>query len=208
MAAATLKSLTTWALDSTDPHLKLLYDFEKDKSLTAARVSSPDVTHSNTTTVQTFFNSSGVLTTVSEANEPRFDYNPVTGASLGLLSEQAATNLALHSEDFSHSAWAESSNDATVSTNTTVAPDGTTTADTLEDSDASNGDQLQQNFTVVDDTTTHTCSFFIKKDAITSRFPAIRMRYTGGTGLTRVVKLNTSTGETNADGTPYFVWSN
>jgi hypothetical protein len=33
-------------------------------------------------------------------NEARFDHNPVTGESLGLLVEEQRTNLQRHSEDF------------------------------------------------------------------------------------------------------------
>jgi hypothetical protein len=58
---------------------------------------------------------------------PRFDYDPVTLAPKGLLIEEQRTNLAAHSENFS--SWSATS--LTVTTNTTVAPDGTTTADTL-----------------------------------------------------------------------------
>ena len=59
---------------------------------------------------------------------PRFDYNPVTLAPRGILIEEQRTNLFLQSQDFSTS-WPSVS--TTVTTNTTVAPDGTTTADTL-----------------------------------------------------------------------------
>jgi hypothetical protein len=67
-------------------------------------------------------------TTTAAYYGPRFDYDPVTLAPKGLLIEEARTNLAVQSENFSVS-W--SSSFLTVTTNTTVAPDGTTTADTL-----------------------------------------------------------------------------
>ena len=59
---------------------------------------------------------------------PRFDHNPTTGESLGLLVEEARTNNLLQSEDFS-STWTLSN--IAVTTNSVVAPDGTTTADTI-----------------------------------------------------------------------------
>lgn len=48
----------------------------------------------------TYFDSSGVLQTAT-TNTPRFDHNPVTGASLGLLIEEQRTNLLLNSATLS-----------------------------------------------------------------------------------------------------------
>jgi len=61
---------------------------------------------------------------------PRFDYNPVTLAANGLLIEEQRTNLITYSDDFSNAAWGKFSG-FSVASNTTVAPDGTTTADTV-----------------------------------------------------------------------------
>ena len=57
---------------------------------------------------------------------PRFDHDPVTGESLGLLIEEERTNLLEYSEQFDQ--WSKGS--ATVVTsNTIAAPDGALTAD-------------------------------------------------------------------------------
>ena len=48
----------------------------------------------------TYFNSLGVLTTATN-NVPRIDYDPVTGSCLGLLIEEARTNLLLNSATLS-----------------------------------------------------------------------------------------------------------
>ena len=67
---------------------------------------------------------------ISAASDvPRFDYNPITGESLGLLIEEARTNLAIYSEDFSNAAWTKTR--TTASSNVIVAPDGTLTGDKL-----------------------------------------------------------------------------
>jgi len=50
------------------------------------------------------FNSAGVLEQVP-ANQPRFDYDPVTRVLKGLLVEEQRTNLFTYSEDFSNGAW-------------------------------------------------------------------------------------------------------
>lgn len=62
------------------------------------------------------------------ANAPRFDHDPITGESKGLLIEEQRTNLLTYSED--QSSGSDGGN-LTVAANTTIAPDGTLTADTL-----------------------------------------------------------------------------
>jgi hypothetical protein len=55
-------------------------------------------------------------------NVARFDHNPITGESLGLLIEEQRTNLQIRSQDFS-TGWTLSA--STVIANTIIAPDGT-----------------------------------------------------------------------------------
>lgn len=69
----------------------------------------------------TYFSSSGVLATAS-SNVARFDYDPLTLAPLGYRSEMPSTNSCLNSGDLS--LWGEILNVA-VSTDGTLAPDGT-----------------------------------------------------------------------------------
>jgi hypothetical protein len=70
------------------------------------------------------------LIKLAGVNEPRFDHDPVTGESLGLLIEESRTNFLRYSEDFTNAAWILFGT-ASRSANTTVAPDGNTTADTV-----------------------------------------------------------------------------
>jgi len=56
----------------------------------------PDITFTRTGTA-TYFDSAGVLTTAT-ANEPRFDHDPATGASRGLLIEESRTNSIRNSQ--------------------------------------------------------------------------------------------------------------
>jgi hypothetical protein len=65
---------------------------------------------------------------------PRFDYNPVTLAPRGLLIEEQRTNLALQSQTFD-TGWSTADN-VSITANTAIAPDGTTTADTLAETAA------------------------------------------------------------------------
>ncbi len=63
------------------------------------------------------------------AGAPRFRFNPVTGLCEGLLVERQATNLLQRTEEFDHATWVKTGLTATA--NSAVAPDGTTTGDTL-----------------------------------------------------------------------------
>jgi hypothetical protein len=72
----------------------------------------------------TYFDSNGVLRTAG-ANKPRFDYDPATGTSKGLLVEEQRTNKLLQSQNFNATgAWFKVNNAAVIS-NAITAPDGT-----------------------------------------------------------------------------------
>jgi hypothetical protein len=86
--------------------------------------------------IATYTDNFGVLKTAT-ANSPRFDHNPVTGESLGLLVEEQRTNLVLRSEQFDDSYWTKLN--ATVTPNTIIAPDGTLSADKLVETTSSSG---------------------------------------------------------------------
>jgi len=76
----------------------------------------------------TFTGSDGLIATAS-TDVPRFDHNPTTGESLGLLVEEARTNLLLRSEEFDNASWDLAA--GTGSANATTAPSGSLTADKL-----------------------------------------------------------------------------
>jgi hypothetical protein len=63
---------------------------------------------------------------IAAAGTPRFDHNPVTGESLGLLIEEQRTNLLTFSEQLDVPGWSRAN--ANVQENIAVAPDGTMTA--------------------------------------------------------------------------------
>ena len=65
----------------------------------------------------------------------RFDHNPTTFESLGLLVEQQSTNLLQRSDDFSNAYWDVKSN-SSITANTIVSPDGTLNADKLVENTA------------------------------------------------------------------------
>jgi hypothetical protein len=61
---------------------------------------------------------------------PRFDHDPVTGESKGLLIEEARTNKVTHSHNIAGNAFGYTVNTTQVA-NTAIAPDGTQSADSL-----------------------------------------------------------------------------
>ena len=78
----------------------------------------------------TYTNSSGLLANAA-SGVLRFDYDPVALTSKGILLEGAGTNLCAQSSAYTTSPWTTSGENATVTANTSAAPDGTTTTSTL-----------------------------------------------------------------------------
>ena len=66
-------------------------------------------------------------------NVARFDHNPATGESLGLLIEESRTNLVTYSEDLV-SSFTVGASFANILSNTIIAPDGTLTGSKLYNS--------------------------------------------------------------------------
>lgn len=86
------------------------------------------------TTSQAITNYIPVLQTAS-AGQARFDHNPTTGESLGLLIEEASTNVATYSEDFGNAAWNKGGSVVAapvVTINQVIAPNGTLTGDQVD----------------------------------------------------------------------------
>jgi len=107
----------------SSPSLDL--NFAKNKSLVDDISGNNLITFSRAST-GTFIGSNGLIQAAA-SGVPRFDHNPATGESLGLLVEEARTNLVVYSEQFDNAAWNKSN--VTVTANAATAPDGTTTAD-------------------------------------------------------------------------------
>ena len=119
---------------------------------------------------------------------PRFDHDPVTGESLGLLIEEARTNLVTYSEQLNQ--WGRGPN-TTVTTNAATAPDGTNTADRLQMS-ASGGTYAGSNNFILNGRT-YTGSVYVK--AVT---PGTNDQFTlsfGGESPVNATSTFTATGE-------------
>jgi hypothetical protein len=90
-----------------------------------------------------------------EAHHEATPYIPTTTAAVsayrhvtppGLLVEEARTNSATYSEDWSHANWVKATG-VTISANDTAAPNGTVTADFMEETADTNAHQTNQAFT-------------------------------------------------------------
>ena len=102
------------------------------------------------------------------ANVARFDVNPVTGESLGLMVEEARTNICPYSQDLDvTSAWKPSGTSAVVVGNVAIAPDGTLTADKIYDLAGTVTHYIEQALTRVA-STTYTFSVYLKAAEYTS----------------------------------------
>jgi len=135
--------------------LALDLQFAADKTLTARRGPTPTFTRASTAT---FVGSNGLIQTAA-INAPRFDHDPVTLASRGLLIEESRTNLMLRSDDFGNATWTKIN--ATVTTNQETAPNGSLTADKIvENASTALPHGLSQFITVVANTTYRFSCFF------------------------------------------------
>ena len=103
------------------------------------------------------FGPNGVLRQVA-ANVPLIEYNPVTRAELGLLVEPGMVNQIVRSSEFSNASWSKT--DLTVTADNLLAPDGTTTGDTLTEGVAGTA-AMTQGYTVTSGATV-TQSVFLK----------------------------------------------
>jgi hypothetical protein len=123
------------AIKNNFPNIRpsLNLDFANTKRL------DPRITFSRADTgasQATYFGADGVLK-YAGIGEPRFDHDPVSGESLGLLIEEQRTNLLLRSAEFENAVWGTVG--ASVSANSLIAPDAALSADTLVE-DSSTGE--------------------------------------------------------------------
>jgi hypothetical protein len=116
----------------------------------------------------TFVGSDGFIQRAT-TNVPRFDHDPLSRQSLGLLSEVERTNLLLRSEEFNNASWTKSGLLAFGSgstANAIAAPNGTITADLIVATTATEGHVAVQPTTVI--AAFYTFSCYIKAAGYTT----------------------------------------
>jgi hypothetical protein len=99
----------------------LMLNFAREKSL-RDQISGKDLVTFTRSSTGTYVGADGLIKTAS-ADEPRFDHDPATGESLGLLIEESRTNLLPNSVDIGGSGWSFY-NTNTVIDNAIIAPNG------------------------------------------------------------------------------------
>lgn len=147
-SAASAAAIVT-GVASNRPSIRpsLLLDFANTKQL------DPRITFSRPTTA-TYFDSNGVLQTAA-AGVPRFDHDPVTGESKGLLIEEQRTNLVTYSDQFDNAVWTKSN--ASITANAVISPDGSLTADKLLDDNTTSSHHVRTPYTTTNQTLTFSC---------------------------------------------------
>jgi hypothetical protein len=120
------------------------------------------VTAYNATTTSAITNYIPQLLT-APINAPRFDFNPTTGESLGLLIEQSSTNLLTYSQDFTNAAWGKSG--VTITQTAGIAPDGTQTMQLLIEDTSTGSHQIAHAASSgpsITSGTAYTCLVYVK----------------------------------------------
>lgn len=125
-----------------------------------------------------------VPTDTAAAYSLPIDHDPVTHEALGVLIEEQRTNLLTYSEQFDNAAWTKQ--EATVSANTSITPNGTTTADTLVSSTSGGTGYARYYASVTVTGVPHTYSTYVKA------------------GTANFVYFTTSGFDAGADGTTWF----
>jgi len=135
--------------------LALDLQFAADKTLTARRGPTPTFTRASTAT---FVGSNGLIQSAA-INQARFDHNPTTLASRGLLIEESRTNERTYSEDFSQATYGKTG--VTISSVSDTSPSGGATIQKLLEDTSTGGHGVDW---FVGSTGTQTLSVFAKAD--------------------------------------------
>lgn len=105
------------------------------------------------------FNAQGVYEWLP-ANQPRIDYDPVTGECRGLLIEEQRTNLLTYSSDFSNAVWNKTA--VTITSNTSPSPSGLVDANKVIETTTNGQHELLRPISAAANSP-HSCSIYMKK---------------------------------------------
>jgi hypothetical protein len=155
-----------WDLAGNRPSLDL--PFADNKSLVDATTGAQLVTFTRASS-GTYVNSEGVIQ-IASTDEPRFDHDPTTGESLGLLVEEQRTNSITYSEQLETSPW--TAFNATITANAASSPSNSNTADLLLETATAGAHFLYWNSVTAIET--GAVSFFVKQN--NRQFAALTLR--------------------------------
>ena len=137
----------TWTALGTETLLVYGAQLEQRSAPTVYTATTATAVNTYTPTLQT-----------AAINAPRFDYNPTTRESLGLLLEQASTNVMLYSSDYTNASWTKTA--CTITAAADISPDGTQNASLMVLGTTSASHQIVQTFTYT--AATYTQSAYVK----------------------------------------------
>ena len=132
--------------------------FADNKSLVDATTGSSLVTFTRASS-GTYVDSAGVIQTAA-TDVPRFDHNPTTGESLGLLVEEQRTNLLVRSEEFDDAYWTKGN--ASITANSIAAPNGTLTGAKIVEDTSSTTHYARRSTSPTTNTSPITFSVYVK----------------------------------------------
>jgi hypothetical protein len=135
--------------------------FADNKSLVDAVTGASLVTFTRASS-GTYVGSDGVIQTAA-TDVPRFDHNPTTGESLGLLVEEQRTNLLLRSEEFDNASWAKL--DSTVTADAIDSPGGTLAGDFVVENATTARHSVNQTYTKAASAIQYTLTVYAKSNS-------------------------------------------
>ena len=149
-----------------------------DLNFAAEKKLDPGITYSRTGPAS-FVNKFGKVVLVGD-NAPRFDHDPTTRESKGILIEESRTNQMKYSSDITDNGSQNSGytvTNGTVTGNQTTAPDGTTTADQFACNTTNSLHRVSIYFSSgqISNSTAYTFSVFVKANG----YDKLHIRYGG-----------------------------
>jgi hypothetical protein len=181
--------------------IKALYPTTRpslDLNFAATKRLDPRITFSRAST-GTYVDADGLIKSAA-VGQARFNHAPTTGESLGLLVEEAKTNLFTYSNDFTNAAWLQILGTAITRTpNNAVSPDGATNATEIT---ASDFNFVRQS--LGDTTAVRTLSIFAK--AGTSSTINVRF-FSGASPVSANAAFNLATGTATVDNASVMIAS-
>lgn len=138
----------------------------------------------------------GQVASIGGVNLPRFEKDPATGRSLGLLMEIGATNYLLESETLTTAPWTNGGNVSVAAAPATVmAPDGTAQAFLIESTTATSGVRYAEQDVALLVANDYVISVFCKR-GLFSQSPFVALGFVDVGGGNAWVTLNTDDGTT------------
>lgn len=169
LTADQLKGVVMGLVSLSGVYPSLVLDFAGDKALDSR------ITFTRAS-VGTYWDASGVLRTAA-SGEARFDHDPVTHESLGLLIEEQRTNLLTYSAEINNAAWTKTN--VTVTNDAVVSPDGGTNADVVVEASGAFVQFAFSESKSITASATYTLSMYVKRAAGTGR--GLRLEVDGST---------------------------